>query len=70
MQDTGSLRTRVADLEAEVQQLRVQLGKAKGINDTMWDTVVQRVVGQEKTKSADDSIPPCDRPRKRVRANE
>ncbi|KAF8920803.1 WD40-repeat-containing domain protein [Mucidula mucida] len=70
VQDTGSLRTRVADLEAEVQQLRVQLGKAKGINDTMWDTVVQRVVGQEKTKSADDSIPPCDRPRKRVRANE
>ncbi len=32
------------ELEAEVQRLREQLGKAKGINDAMWDTVVRRVV--------------------------
>lgn len=35
---------RVMELEAEVQRLREQLGKAKGINDAMWDTVVRRVV--------------------------
>ncbi|KAI0821545.1 WD40-repeat-containing domain protein [Irpex lacteus] len=35
---------RVMELEAEVQRLREQLGKAKGINDAMWDTVVRKVV--------------------------
>lgn len=56
--DASSLRIRVADLESEVQQLREHLGKAKGINDTMWNTVVQRVV-----KTTDD------RPTKRGRTN-
>lgn len=36
------------ELEAEVQRLREQLGKAKGINDAMWDTVVRRVVVEGK----------------------
>lgn len=65
--DTGSLRTRVADLETEVQQLREYLGKAKGINETMWNTVVQRVVVQAKQKPLDSSTPTSDRPRKRGR---
>ncbi|OJA17520.1 hypothetical protein AZE42_08242 [Rhizopogon vesiculosus] len=39
---------RVAELEAEIQSLREQLGKAKGINDVMWETVVQKVMAQEK----------------------
>lgn len=42
---------RVAELEAEVENLREQLGKAKGINDVMWETVVQKVMTQEKQKA-------------------
>ncbi|KAG1746716.1 WD40-repeat-containing domain protein [Suillus paluster] len=41
---------RVAELEAEIENLREQLGKAKGINDVMWETVVQKVMTQEKQK--------------------
>ncbi|KAF9245301.1 WD40-repeat-containing domain protein [Melanogaster broomeanus] len=44
------LPSRVAELETEVQQLREQLGKAKGVNDVMWETVVQRVLKQGKVK--------------------
>ena len=39
-----------SELEAEVGMLKEQLGKAKGINDAMWETVVQRVIGQGKGK--------------------
>ncbi|KAG2129202.1 WD40-repeat-containing domain protein [Suillus bovinus] len=42
---------RVTELEAEVENLREQLGKAKGINDVMWETVVQRIITQEKQKA-------------------
>ena len=35
---------RVVELEAEVERLREQLGKAKSINDTMWEKIVQRTV--------------------------
>ncbi|OAX31546.1 hypothetical protein K503DRAFT_787771 [Rhizopogon vinicolor AM-OR11-026] len=38
---------RVTELEAEIQNLREQLGKAKGINDVMWEMVVQKVMVQE-----------------------
>ena len=52
---------RVAELEAEIQDLREQLGKAKGINDVMWETVVQKVMAQEKQKAVtndrDDAAP-------------
>ena len=41
---------RATELEAEIQDLREQLGKAKGINDVMWETVVQKVMTQEKQK--------------------
>ncbi|THU91527.1 WD40 repeat-like protein [Dendrothele bispora CBS 962.96] len=46
--DASTLQSRISDLEAEVVQLREQLGQAKGINNAMWETVVQRVVGQGK----------------------
>ncbi|KAG7443607.1 WD40 repeat-like protein [Guyanagaster necrorhizus] len=71
-QDAVSLGSRVTNLEAEVVHLREQLGKAKGLNDMMWDTVVQRVIGQPKTKStpADATYSAeSDRPRKRGRTN-
>ncbi len=59
-------------LEAEIVHLREQLGKAKGLNDTMWDTVVQRVIGQTKAKSTSGDVTSSaesDRPRKRGRTN-
>ncbi|KIJ62015.1 hypothetical protein HYDPIDRAFT_183001 [Hydnomerulius pinastri MD-312] len=39
-----SLPSRIAELEKEVEQLREELGKAKGVNDVMWETVVKRVI--------------------------
>ena len=38
------LTSRVAELEAEVEQLKEQLGKAKGVNDAIWQVVVQKVL--------------------------
>lgn len=38
----------MAELEDEVARLREQLGKAKGVNDVMWETVVKKVVKQGK----------------------
>lgn len=50
---------KVADLEAEIKLLKEQLGKAKHINDTMWDTVVRRAVNGQasgiKTTSGDNA---------------
>jgi pre-rRNA-processing protein IPI3 len=40
----------VAKLEAEVGLLKDQLGKAKDVNDMMWETVVQRVMVNAKEK--------------------
>ncbi len=40
-------------MESEVTRLREQLGKAKGINDVMWETVVQRMVAEGKEKGQD-----------------
>ncbi|KAK0238850.1 WD40 repeat-like protein [Armillaria nabsnona] len=71
-QDAASLSSRVTTLEAEIVHLREQLGKAKGLNDTMWDTVVQRVIGQTKAKSTSGDVTSSaesDRPRKRGRTN-
>jgi hypothetical protein len=50
------------ELEAEIQSLREQLGKAKEINDVMWETVVQKVMVQEKQKAGvegRDSVVPA-----------
>jgi len=42
--DTVSLKSRVSELESEVQILREQLCRAKGVNDSMWDVVMQRLI--------------------------
>jgi len=39
---------RVAELEADIQDPRERLRKAKGINDVMWEMVVQKVMVQER----------------------
>nr|VWO94653.1 Chaperone protein dnaJ 2 [Ganoderma boninense] len=52
-----SLQTRVAELESEVARLREQLGKAKGINDVMWESVVQRLVSEDKEKKNESEVP-------------
>ncbi|PFH51950.1 hypothetical protein AMATHDRAFT_58182 [Amanita thiersii Skay4041] len=63
--DTAALKSRVADLEGEVEHLKTQLGKAKGVNDVMWDTVVQRIILNEKTSQEGDD---GERKRKRGRS--
>ncbi|KAJ3837890.1 WD40 repeat-like protein [Lentinula raphanica] len=42
--DNSVPHSRVSELEAEVTLLRSQLGQAKGINDMMWETIVQKVI--------------------------
>ena len=44
--DPSSLKSKVSELESEVESLREQLCKAKDINDTMWDNIVKRLVSQ------------------------
>ena len=51
--DPTSLKSKVSELESEVESLREQLCKAKDINDTMWDSIVKRLVSQ-----IDDPEPP------------
>ena len=68
-----SLQSRVTFLEAEVSELREQLGKAKGVNDVMWETVVQKMIplatGKEKKGAAPagDDEAELERRRKRGR---
>ena len=66
-----SSSTRVGELEEEVQQLRDQLVKAKGVNDAMWEVVVQKLLSPEKPAEAQVSMdveqPGSDRSRKRAR---
>ncbi|KIY53401.1 WD40 repeat-like protein [Fistulina hepatica ATCC 64428] len=45
------LQARVSDLEADVALLRDQLGRAKNINDVMWENVVQKLVKQRPNAS-------------------
>ncbi|KAG5721339.1 Pre-rRNA-processing protein IPI3 [Termitomyces sp. T112] len=56
--DNLTLKSKVEDLEAEVARLREQLGKAKSVNNMMWDTIVQRALhqesGDEPAESTDD----------------
>ena len=42
---------RVSELEEEVARLRGLLGKAKGINDAMWETIVQGALEKAREKS-------------------
>lgn len=49
------LEPKVAELEDEVARLREQLGKAKRVNDVMWETVVKKVVKQGKDSNGDSA---------------
>ena len=59
-------------LETEVTHLREQLATAKGLNDSMWETVVQKVIplapGKERNVSTtgDEEVEP-ERKKKRGR---
>lgn len=44
-----SMQTKITDLEAKIERLQQQLGKAKSVNDVMWDTIVQQAVEQSNT---------------------
>jgi pre-rRNA-processing protein IPI3 len=48
-----STSARVEELEAEVAKLREQLGKAKAINDTMWQSVVHKLMENSEQSSVD-----------------
>jgi pre-rRNA-processing protein IPI3 len=68
-QDAVSLQSKVNELETEVARLREQLGKAKGLNDVMWETVVQKVVGQGKDADKQGAGTEDERRRKRGRTD-
>ena len=60
-----STNARVEELEVEVAKLKEQLGKAKAINDTMWQTVVHKLMEDGEQPTADGEQQPR---RKRGRA--
>ena len=47
----------MVELEDEVTRLKSQLVRAKGINDVMWETLMQSVAAQGKEIAAPDQIP-------------
>ncbi|KAG6890965.1 hypothetical protein C0992_011724 [Termitomyces sp. T32_za158] len=53
--DNLTLKSKVEDLEMEVARLREQLGKAKSINNLMWDTMVQKTLRQEVDNVSSES---------------
>lgn len=55
-----SLQSRVTSLEAEVSDLRDQLGRAKGVNDVMWETVVQKMIPLANMKDKMSATPAVD----------
>ncbi|KAI0272527.1 WD40-repeat-containing domain protein [Gloeopeniophorella convolvens] len=62
----AQLQGRVAELEDEVARLKTQLARAKGVNDVMWETVVQNVVAQGREKTSGETSESADgRERKR-----
>jgi pre-rRNA-processing protein IPI3 len=67
--DAVTIKARVTELEGEVEHLKAQLGKAKSINDAMWDNVVQRIVmgGKASRPTAAEDEEDGERKRKRGR---
>lgn len=51
--DVSTLKSRVSELEGEVERLREHLGKAKGVNDAIWDTVVKQLVAGKNVSSSE-----------------
>jgi len=49
----ASTNARVDELEIEVAKLKEQLGKAKAINDTMWQSVVHKLMENGEESSVD-----------------
>lgn len=71
--DPASLKSKVSELELEVESLREQLCKAKDINDAMWDNVVKRLVSQVKdpeipVNESNESVEDDQRRKKKGRA--
>jgi len=48
-----STNARVQELEVEVTGLKEQLGKAKAINDTMWQSVVRELMESNEQSDVD-----------------
>jgi hypothetical protein len=48
---------RVTELEDEVARLKSQLARAKGINDVMWETLMQNMATQGKEPAAPGPVP-------------
>lgn len=48
-----STNVKVQELEEEITKLKEQLGKAKAINDTMWQSVVHRLMGNDEQTVVD-----------------
>jgi pre-rRNA-processing protein IPI3 len=48
---------RMEQLEDDVERLKTQLARAKGINDVMWETLMQSVAAQGKEMPAPGEIP-------------
>lgn len=42
--DGLTLQSRVSELETEVAKLRDELATAKGLNDDMWENIVQKIL--------------------------
>ncbi|KAG8748345.1 Pre-rRNA-processing protein ipi3 [Ceratobasidium sp. 414] len=59
-QSTGAgqhiVNSRVAELEAELARLRTDLGKAKGINDSMWEMVVNTMLPKTNGSTSDAEL--------------
>ena len=49
----ASTNARVEELEVEVAKLKEQLGKAKAINDTMWQSVVHKFMENSEESSVE-----------------
>ena len=66
--DTLSLKTRVSELESEVQNLRDQLCRAKGLNDSVWDIVMQKLIKHPESKETSKEDSAEEPKKKRARA--
>lgn len=64
--DVSTLKSRVSELEGEVERLREHLGKAKGVNDAIWDTVVKQLVVAKNLSSSEDGDEELARKRSRI----
>ncbi|KAH9975991.1 WD40 repeat-like protein [Lactifluus volemus] len=51
---------RVTELEDEVARLKMQLARAKGINDVMWETLMQNMSAKGKEPAASGPVPDSD----------